>query len=215
MAYRYLGSATTNANGVAELNFTGTGRGKLDIVASTSNPPTSGSLVSETYELLDAIVTDSCTTAEDKLSYWSADTTHVDYDRDSSGMSIVSKNNGLSSNLIKFPSASSVNCYNPDVAVEFTVLSATGNIRVQAVDSTNMNRWFDLTNLGNTPKQIRLEYTGHIMTPYIDNQSQSTINNTNQSSGQPTTSSLNNFSWGFRIENGSSLKIANLRIYPI
>ena len=59
MAYRYLGSATTNANGVAELNFTGTGRGELDIVASTSNPPSGSSLVSEVYELWDTFTYDT------------------------------------------------------------------------------------------------------------------------------------------------------------
>lgn len=58
MAYRYLGSATTNSNGIAELNFTGHGLGELDIVASTSNPITGSSLVSETYELLDCLVYD-------------------------------------------------------------------------------------------------------------------------------------------------------------
>ena len=62
MAYRYLGSATTNANGVAELNFTGTGRGELDIVASTSNPPSGSSLVSETYSLWDTFTYDGGTT---------------------------------------------------------------------------------------------------------------------------------------------------------
>ena len=62
MAYRYLGSATTNANGVAELNFTGTGRGELDIVASTSRNITSSSLVSETYEIWDTLFYDIGTT---------------------------------------------------------------------------------------------------------------------------------------------------------
>ena len=69
MAYRYLGSATTNANGVAELPITGTGRGELDIVASTSNPPTSGSLVSETYSLWDCLVYDDGITDPKKTTF--------------------------------------------------------------------------------------------------------------------------------------------------
>ena len=70
MAYRYLGSATTNANGVAELNFTGTGRGELDIVASTSNPISGSSLVSGTYEVLDCLVYDDGVTDPKPTGAW-------------------------------------------------------------------------------------------------------------------------------------------------
>lgn len=54
VAYRYLGSATTDANGIAKYNFTGSGAGEVDYIASLDNPITDGSIVSNTYEVTDA-----------------------------------------------------------------------------------------------------------------------------------------------------------------
>ena len=67
--YRYLGYGTTDSNGEAKLEYdengnhldhsiTGTGAGELDIVASLDKPISSGSIVSETYEVLDCLVYD-------------------------------------------------------------------------------------------------------------------------------------------------------------
>ena len=52
MAKQLIGTAVTNENGVATFTYTGTGAGKLNIVAE------SGSLVSETYEIWDYLVYD-------------------------------------------------------------------------------------------------------------------------------------------------------------
>lgn len=63
--YKYLGYGITNNEGVACLDhdpngnpklhsYTGTGAGEIDIVASLDNPIVEGSLVSETYGLIDA-----------------------------------------------------------------------------------------------------------------------------------------------------------------
>lgn len=57
-SYRYLGSATTNANGVATYNFTGTGAGKIDVIASLDNPITDSSLVSVPCSVLDTFFMD-------------------------------------------------------------------------------------------------------------------------------------------------------------
>ena len=61
-SYRYLGSATTDANGIAKYNFTGSGAGEIDVVASLDNPVESGSIVSETYSILDALFYDDALT---------------------------------------------------------------------------------------------------------------------------------------------------------
>lgn len=63
VVYRLLGSGVTDANGVASYTYTGAGAGELDLVASTSNPITQSSLVSETYELYDTLFYDSGTSA--------------------------------------------------------------------------------------------------------------------------------------------------------
>ena len=64
--YRFLGTGTTNAQGIATLTtdpnnetingYTGVGAGKIDIIASdTSDPTTSGAIVSEVKQILDCI----------------------------------------------------------------------------------------------------------------------------------------------------------------
>ena len=55
MARRLIGTATTNSQGIATIEYTGTGAGKLQIIA------TSGDLTSETYQLTDALFLDNGT----------------------------------------------------------------------------------------------------------------------------------------------------------
>ena len=59
VSYRYLGSALTNANGVATFDYQGTGVGEVDVIASTDNPITSSSIVSETYSIFDCVFVDT------------------------------------------------------------------------------------------------------------------------------------------------------------
>ncbi|MBR1748848.1 MAG: hypothetical protein IJ743_03530 [Bacilli bacterium] len=78
--YRYLGYGITNEQGIATLDhdangdpithsYTGTGAGKVDIVASTDKPVdiSDSSLQSETYELMDAMFYDDGTSASNNL----------------------------------------------------------------------------------------------------------------------------------------------------
>ena len=75
VTYRYLGSATTDANGRSKYNFTGSGAGEIDFIASLDNPITGSSIVSEPYSLLDAIFFDGATT--DNSSRYYVNTTHT------------------------------------------------------------------------------------------------------------------------------------------
>lgn len=79
-SYRYLGYGVTNSNGVAHLDhdpqgnqidgYTGTGAGEVDVIASTDNPISSGSIVSETYSVIDAIYNDDGTSDTKANYYW-------------------------------------------------------------------------------------------------------------------------------------------------
>lgn len=70
--YRYIGYGVTNSNGVAHLDhdpqgnpingYTGTGAGEVDVIASTDNPIIDGSIVSEPYEVIDALFFDDAST---------------------------------------------------------------------------------------------------------------------------------------------------------
>lgn len=73
-SYRYIGYGVTDSNGVAHLDhdpqgnpingYTGTGAGEVDVIASTDNPISSGSIVSEIYEVIDCTFYDEGLQAE-------------------------------------------------------------------------------------------------------------------------------------------------------
>lgn len=91
--YRYLGYGVTNEDGIAKLDhdpqgnllthsYTGTGAGKVDIVASLDDEIDDSSLVSETYEVLDCYKYDSG--MSDYNDIWTQGSSNV-LIRDSSG----------------------------------------------------------------------------------------------------------------------------------
>lgn len=72
MVYKYLGWGITNENGVAKLDhdangdeiqhsYTGVGAGEIDVVASLDKPIVDGSIVSETFVVLDTLYHDEMT----------------------------------------------------------------------------------------------------------------------------------------------------------
>jgi len=88
ITYRLIGKGTTS-NGVAHMTkkttnggstwtdcngYTGTGKGRLNLIASTDSTITSGSLQSEPYELLDALFYDNGLTNHDSTNYSIAST---------------------------------------------------------------------------------------------------------------------------------------------
>ena len=75
VSYRFIGKGTTDANGVAHITedangdtvsppgYVGVGAGEIDVVASVDKPISSGSVVSQPYEVLDCYKYDGGTTA--------------------------------------------------------------------------------------------------------------------------------------------------------
>lgn len=82
VSYRLIGTGTTDDNGVATCNnvYTGTAKGEVDIVASTDNPIVQGSLLSETYELLDATFYDKASNGVHNR--WDIENASIDYSND-------------------------------------------------------------------------------------------------------------------------------------
>ena len=89
--YRYLGYGTTDNNGIAKLDhddtgssiahsYTGTGAGEIDVVASLDEEIVEGSIVSEIYEIIDAIFFDDATS--DKSSRFTKYRANVAFDGD-------------------------------------------------------------------------------------------------------------------------------------
>lgn len=81
MVYKYLGYGVTDSNGVAHLDhdangdkiqhsYTGVGAGEIDVVASLDKPITDGSIVSETYNVLDCTYCDIATTGQKNTKWY-------------------------------------------------------------------------------------------------------------------------------------------------
>ena len=94
MTRRLLGTGTTDSNGRVSINYTGVGAGKLQIVA------VSGTLESNTYELIDAITYDKGTSTQYKDMWTGTDytlTRYADYSEiteSTSGTSALMRNTG-------------------------------------------------------------------------------------------------------------------------
>ena len=79
-SYRYLGSATTDANGIAKYNFTGSGAGEIDFIASLDNPITSSSIVSVPCNVLDCIYYDPVNSDTSSNYYLNTNVADISYD---------------------------------------------------------------------------------------------------------------------------------------
>lgn len=85
-SYRYLGYGVTDSNGVAHLDhdpsgnpingYTGTGIGEVDVIASTDNPITGSSIVSEPSIIMDYINYDNGIEG-DSSNIWTGATTSL------------------------------------------------------------------------------------------------------------------------------------------
>ncbi len=71
--YRLIGTGVTNSQGVATCEYTGTGKGEVDFVASLDDAShiSESSLQSETYELWDYLIYDKAM-GNDKSTDWSS-----------------------------------------------------------------------------------------------------------------------------------------------
>lgn len=215
--YRYLGYGITNNGGVAKLDhdkngnpiqhsYTGSGVGELDIVASMDNPIIGGSLVSETYEVLDAMFYDSGTDGTLNSEWWKSssqlslteDTTGITASTTSSSMFYVAPNK-------KGTSKSSIDDmveWN-DFICEFTFVSQTGNQSFMLRD-TNANARSISFNGFNEGDVLKIKYTNNTVTAWKNDTPIST-------SG----SSVNgDVMIRFNISNGS-IKFKEFKAYPI
>lgn len=104
VSYRHLGYGITNSQGVATLeyapdgtslshSYTGVGAGKVDIVAM------SGSLQSETYELLDCLQYDQATTGN-KDTHWATPSNCTVSDPTSTGTTVSASTQGSTGRYI-------------------------------------------------------------------------------------------------------------------
>ena len=188
------GTKTTNSSGQATISYTGTGVGDVDIVVSY------GTLLQETYELLDAIFYDKAISS-DYNSNW----TNSDYtvSRDTTGTTIAdNKTSGwtnYSSPYIPFPTTGKT-------IIEFDIVSYNGNVYFQLIDSTGPN--FDSNLYNAAPYHVKMEITASTITRTVNNSS-TTFTTSDYMDGTP-------FKFMFvQNTNGRWLKYKNFVIYSI
>lgn len=200
VSYRYLGSALTNANGVATFDYQGTGAGEIDVIASLDKPITDGSIVSETYGVIDAIQKNDITTNSDEWYTGSAVRTVVDngIKFEGSGYALFNKK-GTPKNY----HSQSADWERP-LCFEIDVISVEGNVNFQfnVNNQVNTYNWTILSQCS-----IKLTAKDGTVKLFVDGQEIA-------SKSYTETSDLARI--GIQLVNSnSSVIVNNARIYPI
>jgi len=206
MALRLIGTATTDVNGnaVLEDGYTGTGAGEVDIVAKCTVD--GGSVVSQPIMVEDCIAYDLCIDNSHSSQWQHSDSNEVTVD--STGMLINHDTTGLSTNTFKTPSASSNFCYTTPVMVEFDVVDITSETRVQFYDNTNLIslKLSEINAVAGSQVKLVMDLNQLVIFAFVNNELKLT-------KGTDTGTPLSDFTFRFRLEDLSSLKIKNLKIW--
>ena len=182
--YIYLGYGVTDSNGKAKLeydaqgnplthSYTGTGAGKVDIVASLDSEITGSSLVSETYSLMDCLFYQDGTT-EPPSNTWVLNKFTPTYGSDGTTLTSTefatcfANKKGTSTTVFDWDSPVSIEFYitnitstNADIQIydntnnctrSFNVLGITGNNQVKILVESDKIRYF-VDGVEKTPQQ--------------------------------------------------------------
>ena len=201
MAKRLIGTATTNANGVASVTYTGAGRGLLNVFAE------SGSLQSETYSIEDLLAYDTGIdgTATNLYSVSGGITKTVGSDG-----TLFSVSNGTSP-IINFLDKSGTQYYLPTTSfeVDFDVVSQDVVLLVYYTDQDSHYGSIGLNNQFSVGHTVKLKYNGSKIQLFYDDTASTSANVTFTSNARIYIIK----GWG----SGQSfnLKIKNFKAYPI
>ena len=209
MAKRYLGYGYTNAQGVAKLeydsegnalthSYTGVGAGKIDIVAE------SGTLQSETYNLLDCLFYDDgvTDTASWDLLLCSKSVSATN----GKTFTCTETNASARASMNPVDNASAYDFVANPLIWEFDVVSVTGNVALQFIQQNpSINKAFNInSNYDNST--VKIEYNGSKMTLYQDGAYVNEI----------TVTFSSTMRIGFSIPTlNNSITVKNVKVYPI
>ena len=209
-SYRYIGYGVTNSNGVAHLDhdpqgnpingYTGTGAGEVDVIASTDNPITSSSIVSETLPVLDTIIYDNGFENDYNDNCWVTET-DVEVIHGADGTTVENKASGTK---YRYANDGTVGNYDFSTPVriefDFELLTPSANCQIQMFDAENnyFSSW--------------ITTTGKYVIDVNENEVTWTINGTART-GKTVT--LGNFFFRFMMQSGNKFKYSNFKIYPI
>ena len=193
--YRLIGQDTTNSSGVASVNYTGTGKGLTQIVASTDDPShiSEGSLQSEIYATWDCLFYDDAIQGTSNDNWTSLNK----MTRGSDGTLF----NGNAYNNTRIMVNNSADLPLIECAVEVTVFDVTDGCRLYCTSNTGSS-----IPISNGNWKLELKYDGNIYI-YKDGTLQGT---------RTYNTGLSTHSIGFQIiTDTSSLKFKDFKYYPI
>lgn len=198
MARRLIGSGKTDSNGKVTVPFEGKGLGKLQIVAEC------GSLLSETYELLDATFIDYGITGK-KNDNWNNHNNRLTVQTDTEGTLLTGNESG---NGFYFVNGSNPVIFD-DYSCEFDIIGIPVGARVYHENTTsNENSFIFNTGWFNDGEN-------HVEISVQDGISTFKVNGTERGTRDLTVNGP--YKVAFRLNTGTSnnLKFKNFIIYPI
>jgi len=205
MAYRYLGSGTTDSNGRATLTYTGVGAGEVDIVASLDNPITSDSLKSNVIPVMDGNFADVGLLGNCNDTGWSYSTTNLSRVRGTNGTTLTN-NSGASRPYAVNKPETTADLYDwfGSYIVEFDIVEHTGNtVRLYFVDKNGASVYFSLVGISAiNNNHVKVVNTGNMFTVYVDGVAQT-----------PVSHNLGRHQITFSLATGSGFTYKNFVIY--
>ena len=168
MARRLIGTGTTDANGKVSISYEGEGAGKLQIVAE------SGSLLSETYEIIDATFYDKAIEGS-KNTNWNNYNNRITVETDNTGTTLTNTN---SSNGYCFANGSDPFVFT-DYCCEFDVLAINGAVKWYHQDNNSNQDLFRIDNYYSSGTvHFKLECQDGSLKVYTDGTLRTTVTNT-------------------------------------
>ena len=198
------GTKTTDTNGQATIQYTGTGIGNVDVIVSYNN-------LQETYELKDSIAFDSAILNDAHLhnEYWIKQYSSLVADVTSNGTSILGGGGGQGYLFNKPGTSTDYYDWDNNICIEFDVYELVGNPYFQIRDASNNNGSYFLSSVGVTDgshvkliitdestNNFKIEVDGVMKTP-------KTVNNTDL------------LRMGFVVSTTTGLTFKNFVVYPI
>ena len=199
------GTKTTDSNGQANITYTGTGIGNVQVIVSYTN-------IQETYELKDCIAFDSGILNDAHLhnEYWIKQYSSLVANVTNNGTSIIGGGSGQGY-LFNKPSTTTSDLYdwNNNICIEFDVYELIGNPYFLIRDTSNNNGSYFLSSVGATAgSHVKIIFTDEntdnfrIIVDGIE-KTPKTINNTDL------------VRIGFIVSTTTGLTFKNFAVYPI
>lgn len=202
MVKKLLATLTTDSQGRATYTYTGTGAGDVKFSAESTN---NGSLLSETYSILDTIFQD-IGTIDSKSDNWNNYSNRITVEVDNTGTLLT---NSKTSNGYYIANGSDPFIFT-DYCCEFDVLSINDAVKWYHQGNNNNKDMFRIDNYYTTGTvHFKLECKDGSLKVYTDDTLRTTVSNTVTGPFEVA------FRMDANVSNPRSIKYCNFIIYPI